>query len=215
MTERAFLIKWILASGAGMALGFLMFINILFFLAFGFEFERYWIEPSEGDVENAEQILRRGLAIGLPLAGAIFTSFQAVLLRRSAVDLRLWVLAGPLGFIVPVLLIWPFTAIWGDIPGPVEPFTIVGGGLIGVAFFQWYPLRRKGMGSKRWLFLWISGLPLGMIAFMGAYILIDLVLSIGWAAEIGLIGFATGGCAAALSGRALLRAISVETSAAA
>jgi hypothetical protein len=39
MTERAFLIKWILASGAGMALGFLMFINILFFLAFGFEFD--------------------------------------------------------------------------------------------------------------------------------------------------------------------------------
>jgi hypothetical protein len=116
---------------------------------------------------------------------------------------------------VPLLLIWPFTAIWADIPGPVEPFTIVGGGLIRAAFFQWVSLRRKGMGSKRWLFLWISGLPLGMIAFMGAYILIDLVLSISWAAEIGLIGFATGGSAAALSGRALLRAISVETSAAA
>jgi len=198
-----------------MALGFLMFINILFFLAFGFEFERYWIDPSERGLENQDQVLRRGLLIGLPLAGTILTSFQAVLLRRSAVDLRLWVLAGPLGFIVPVLLIWPFTTIWGDIPGPVEPFTIVGGGLIGIAFFQWYSLRRKGIGSKRWLFLWISGLPLGMIAFMGTYLLIDLVLSIGWAAEVGLIGFATGACAAALSGRALLRAISMETSAAA
>jgi hypothetical protein len=135
-----------------MALGFLMFINILFFLAFGFEFERYWIEPSEGDVENAEQILRRGLAIGLPLAGAIFTSFQAVLLRRSAVDLRLWVLAGPLGFIVPLLLIWPFTAIWGDIPGPVEPFTIVGGGLIGVAFFQWYLFAAKAWDQRAGFF---------------------------------------------------------------
>jgi hypothetical protein len=149
------------------------------------------------------------------LAGTILTSFQAFLLRRSAVDLRLWVLAGPLGFIVPVLLIWPFTAIWGDIPGPVEPFTIVGGGLIGMACFQWYSLRRKGIGSKRWLFLWISGLPLGMIAFMGTYLLLDLVLPISWAAEVGLIGFATGGCAAALSGRALVRAISVEPSAAA
>jgi hypothetical protein len=215
MTERAFLIKWILANGTGMALGFLIFINILFFLAFGFEFERYWIDPSEGGLENPEQILRRGLVIGLPLAGTILTSLQAALLRRFAVDLRLWVLAGPLGFIVPVLLIWPFTAIWGDIPGPVEPFTIVGGGLIGMALFQWYSLYRKGIGSKRWLFLWISGLPIGMIAFMGTYLLIDLVLSIGWAAEVGLIGFATGGCAAALSGRALLRAISVKTSAAA
>jgi hypothetical protein len=67
----------------------------------------------------------------------------------------------------------------------------------------------------RWLFLWISGLPLGMIAFMGTYLLLDLVLPISWAAEVGLIGFATGGCAAALSGRALVRAISVEPSAAA
>jgi len=31
-----------------------------------------------------------------------------------------------IGFAVPALVIWPLTAIWGDIPGPVEPFTIVG-----------------------------------------------------------------------------------------
>ena len=213
MTRKAFLTRWILANGVGMALGFLAFVNIVFFVAFGLQFDLYWTEPQD-DLENAEELLRRALVLGLPLAGAIFTTFQAIVLRDYSVDLRSWIFAGPTGFAVPLLLIWPFTAIWGDIPGPVEPFTIVAGGLVGTAVFQWWTLRRKGMESKRWLLLWIAGLPLGAIAFMLAYTLIDMVYSISWAGEVGLIGFAIGSSAAAVSGRAFLRAISVESSAA-
>lgn len=216
MKER-FLAKWILANGTGMALGFWTFLHLLFAIAFGLDFEKYWSETAVEGIENAEQLLRWGAAIGLPLAGAVFTSIQAPFLRNSSVGLRWWILAGPAGFVVPLLVIWPLTSVWGDIPGPVEPFTIVGGGLVGVAALQWWSLRRNGVTSKRWLFLWCLGLPLGMIAFMLGYILLDAVIlpgsesSIGWAWEVGLIGFAIGSVAAAVSGKSLLRAISRET----
>lgn len=212
MTRVPFMTKWILANGVGMALGFLAFVNVVFFTAFGFQFELYWTEAQD-DLENAEELLRLALVLGLPLAGAIFTSSQATVLRRVPVNRRLWILTGPIGFVVPLFLIWPFTAIWGDIPGPVEPFTIVAGGLVGTAVFQWWTLHRKGMGSKHWLLLWSAGLPMGAVVFMLAYTLIDMVYSISWAAEVALIGFAIGSSAAALSGRALMRAVSVEASA--
>jgi hypothetical protein len=200
-----------------MALGFWTFVHLLFAISFGLDFEKYWSETAVEGIENAEQLLRRGAAIGLPLAGAVFTSCQAPFLRRSSVDLGRWILAGPLGFVVPLLVIWILTETWGNIPGPVEPFTIVGGGLFGVAVLQWWSLRRKGATSKRWLILWCLGLPLGMVVFMLGYTLLDAMIlpgsefSIGWAWEVGLIGFAIGSVAAAVSGKSLLRAISKET----
>lgn len=212
-----FLPKWALINGAGMALGFWTYINVLMALAFGLHFEEYWSEAAVAGLENSEHLLRVGSAIGLPLAGVVFTSLQAPLLRKSSVDLRWWILAGPVGFIIPLTVIWLLTAIWGNIPGPVEPFTIVGGGLVGVAALQWWSLRLKGVSSKRWLILWCLGLPLGMVAFMLAYMVLDALIipdseySIAWAAEVGLIGFAIGGVAAAVSGRSLLNAISPET----
>ena len=75
-----------------MALGFLAFLYVLFFLGFGFDFDLYWSETAVESIEDPERLLRLGLVIGLPLAGAIFTSFQAVVLRNSSVDLRLWIL---------------------------------------------------------------------------------------------------------------------------
>ena len=112
---------------------------------------------------------------------------------------------------MPALLIWPFASIWGDIRGPVEPFTIVGGGLLGTAVFQWLLLRRNGlMESKRWLLLGIVGLPLGMIVSGVAYFTIASVgYSTTFAVDVAMIGFAIGSCAAALSGRELFRAISI------
>jgi hypothetical protein len=211
-----FLTKWILTNGTGMALGFWTFLHVLFAISFGLDFEKYWSETAVEGIENDEQLLRWGAAIGLPLAGAVFTSFQAPFLRNSSVDLRWWILAGPLGFVVPLLVIWIVTEAWGNLPGPVEPFTVVAGGLGGVAVLQWWSLHREGVTSKRWLILWFLGLPLGMVAFMLGYLLLDVVIlpssrsSIGWAWEVGLIGFAIGGVAAAVSGKALLRAISKE-----
>ena len=107
-------------------------------------------------------------------------------------------------------MIWPLAPLWGRFPGPVEPFTLVGGGLLGVAALQWWPLRRNGtMKSKRWLLLWSAGLPLGMIASGVAYFLIvSAGSSTSWFADIAIIGFALGSCAAALSGRELFRELS-------
>lgn len=210
MEDHSFLPRWILANGIGMALGFLAFLHVLFALAFGLDFELYWSETAVEEVENAERLLRLGLAVGLPLAGVIFTSCQAIVLRRSPVDLRAWILSGPIGFGAVLLFIWPLTSIWGDIPGPVEPFTIVGGGLLAVGVLQWLTLRRGGMNRARWLALWILGLPLGMVVFMGVYLVIDLVVTVGWAGEVTLIGFSIGSSAAVVSGRALRDTISMS-----
>lgn len=82
------------------------------------------------------------------------------------------------------------------------------------AVLQWSLLRRRNVAATRWLVLWLLGLPLGMVVFALAYMLLDTVLlpnsefSISWAGEVALIGFFVGGTAAALSARALFRAIS-------
>ena len=165
--------------------------------------------------EDAERLLRIRLVVGLPLAGAVVSSCQAWALRGRLSRLWQWILCGPAGFAVMILVIWPFTAIWGDIPGPVEPFTIVGGGLLVTAILQWWFLRRRGIAAKRWLILWVAGLPLGIVVFMLAYTLLDAVVfpgseySIGWAGEVALIGLFIGGTAAAISGKPLFRAISL------
>ena len=104
------------------------------------------------------------------------------------------------------------THVGEPMPGP---FTIVGGGLVGTAVLQWWILRRKGVQSKRWLVLWSVGLPVGMVAFALTHLLVDVVFAVSWAAEVGLIGFAIGACAAALSGHALFQALSGEAEVAA
>lgn len=213
MVERRVLARWTLANAIGMSLGFLAFIQTLMFLGFGLDLGMHWSSEAvenlgTEDPEYAERLLRIGLVVGLPLAGTILTSCQAFVVRRLLPRVRTWILAGPLGFSAVILLIWPLTAIWGDIPGPVEPFTIVGGGLLTTAVVQWSYLRRHDIAATRWLVLWLAGLPLGMVVFMGVYMLVDLVVSVGWAAEVALIGFLVGGTAAAVSGKSLFRAIS-------
>lgn len=210
MSQRSLLVRWILANAIGMSLGFLAFVQTLMFLAFGLDFDLHWsTEMAESlDSAEAERLLRIGLVIGLPLAGAIVTGCQAWVLRGLLPRVRNWILAGPLGFAVIILVIWPLTAIWGDLPGPVEPFTIVGGGLLMTGILQWSSLRREGIAPTRWLVLWLAGLPLGMVVFMGSYWLVGLAVSLSWAVEVALIGFLVGGTAAAVSGSALFRAIS-------
>ena len=219
MPDRKLLLRWAIANAIGMALGFLAFVQTLMFLGFGLDFGQHWSSEAvesfgAENPEYAERLLRIGLVVGLPLAGAILTSCQAFVLRGLLPHVRTWILAGPLGFAAVILLIWPFWAIWGDIPGPVEPFTIVGGGLSMTAMIQWWSLRRRNIAGTRWLVLWLVGLPLGMVVFMLAYTLLDAVIapgeqySIGWAGTVALIGFFIGGTAAAINGKSLFRAIS-------
>lgn len=222
MTLRRQVLRWTLANAFGMMLGFLTFIQTLMFLSFGIDFGRHWsmeevmnLGEIVGQVEM-ERLLRIGLLVGLPLAGAVVAGCQAWALRGHFNSLWQWMLCAPAGFAVMILTIWPFTAIWGSIPGPVEPFTIVGGGLLASAIFQWLLLRRRSVRATWWLVLWILGLPLGMIVFMFVYTLLDAVIvtgeqwSISWAGEIALYGLCIGGTAAAISGIPLFQAISLQ-----
>lgn len=198
-------IAWILANALGMSLGFLVFIETLMFLSFGFDFENHWSEAAVRGLEDAERLLRIGLVSGLPLAGAVLAASQAWALRGRLSSRWQWVLCGPAGFAAMILVIWPFTAIWGDIPGPVEPLTIVGGGLLTTGVLQWLLLRRRGIDATRWLTLWIVGLPLGMVVTAAViYGAGEVVGYPPWPLEVALIGFFLGGSAAALSGRAML-----------
>ena len=196
-----------------MSLGFLAFLNVLFFLAFGLEFENYWSEQATQDIENAELLLRVGLAIGLPLAGAMFSAAQTVALKGSGIRFWRWILAGPIGFLVPLLIVWPLTGIWGDIPGPVEPLTIVGGGLVGTAAAQWImAVKKDRKDGFKWLALWSIGLALGMLAYLASYLLSDSVRTLytrSWATEVGTIGFLAGSFAAAMGGPVIYRSLSM------
>lgn len=215
MSLRAFLIRWILWSGVGMSVGFLTFLNFLFFLAFGLNFENYWSEEATEGIENAEQLLRIGLAVGLPLAGTVFTTTQTFALRSFGIRYWRWILAGPVGFLVPALIIWPITGIWGDIPGPVEPLSIVGGGLVGTAAVQWIMVSNRKKGLFKWLVLWSIGLALGMLVYVASYSLSDsvkILYSTSWATEIGVIGFLAGSLAAAATGHTIFRLLSSRTS---
>ena len=82
MTDRHMLLRWSLANAVGMALGFLLFLEVLMFLAFGPDVGRHWSTEAveRWAAENraeAERLLRIGLAIGLPLAGAVLAGGQA------------------------------------------------------------------------------------------------------------------------------------------
>ena len=223
MAERRLLVRWTVANATGMALALLTVVQTVMFMGFGFDFDLHWSEEATESIrevmgpEQAERLLRISLAIGLPLAGVVVASCQAWALRGRLFRLWQWIPCAPLGFAAMILVIWPLTAIWGDIPGPVEPFTIVGGGLLASAVLQWLLLRRRGIDATRWLVLWIVGLPLGMIVFMLAYPLLDAAIapgeqySIPWPGEVALIGFSIGGTAAAISGKPLFRAISLRT----
>lgn len=212
MSGRTMPWTWILANGIGMSLGFLVFIETLMFLGFGLDFASHWSVAAVEGLEGAERLLRIGLVIGLPLAGAVFAASQAWALRGRLSRLWQWVLCGPAGFAAMILVVWPFTAIWGDIPGPVEPFTIVGGGLLMTGVLQWLLLRRRGVDARRWLLLWIAGLPLGMVVTAAViYGAGEVVGYPPWPLEIGLVGFLIGGTAAALSGKSLLQKTSPLT----
>lgn len=206
-------LTWIAANAMGMALGFLTFLEVLNFLAFGFDFSLHWSEEALEGLENPEPLLRLGLGIGLPLAGALLAACQAWVLRGYLPRLWPWILCGPAGFLVPILVIWPLREIWGHIPGPVEPFAVVGGGMLGAGILQWLLLRRRGVDATRWLVLSMVGLPLGMVVFMGVVGAARLVVGAWppWPLVIFLIGAFIGGTAGAVSGNVLLRRLSSQT----
>lgn len=67
-----------------MSLAFLAFIQTLLVLTFGLNFELHWSSELVENLEEveAERLLRIGLAVGLPLAGMIFTSWMKTIIAQ-------------------------------------------------------------------------------------------------------------------------------------
>ena len=116
-----------------------------------------------------------------------------------------------MGFSVIAVVIWPliYLGIWGNIPGPVEPLTLLigGGSLAGVA--QFTLLRRQNVNASKWLGFWILGLVLSVIPTALVFTLLAGPLGVtpSWPVEVGLTGLLVGGFAALVSGKALMQCL--------
>ncbi len=192
-------------------MGFVFFVELLNLLAFGLDFSLHWSQEAVESIEDPEPVFRLGLILGLPMAGLLVTSCQVWVLRRFLSRWWPWLLSGPAGFGLLILLVWPLREVWGKLPGAVEPFSIVGGGLLATGVLQWLTLRRQGVTRIRWLVLWIVGLPVGML--VSAIVIMGSGKIVGyppWPLELALIGLFVGGTAAVLSGKALFGEIASE-----
>ena len=196
-----FLAKWSLANAVGLSLGFVAVLQTGFLLQFGLNFGAHWTPGALG-----QGVWLGYRFIGLLLGGAIFATVQALVLTAVRPRLRLWVLAGALGYGFIAAVIWPFWAagLWVSIPGPVEPLLItIGGGCL-MGLLQWWFLRSNAVNATRWLSRWLLGLvvslPVTFVVFFVALGILKVQLS--WPSQVALSGFIVGGVAGLISARA-------------
>jgi len=192
-----FILRWTLANALGMSLGFLAFIQFLMFYGYGLNFEKHWVFGTDSDMsENAMLI---GIGIGLAVFGSVFSLGQALILKQYLSKLWAWVLNGALGYLVVLLIIWPFIGIWGSIEGPVEPLTVVLGGTLFMLILQWRYLGKQGIKPARPILWFGAGFLLGIIPLFLLFMVIGL--NVPWAAEVAIMGLIMGGLAGFLSAR--------------
>lgn len=202
-----FTFSWSMANALGVSIGFLAFIQTLNFYFHGFNFDLHWdIEAGRRNAEGMEETERalallKGLALALPVFGLVYTTSQAFVLNKFLENIWQWVVSGGLGFLFVVVVVLPFASIWGDIPGPVEPLTLVMGGTIFTLLLQWRYLRKNGIASVRPLLWYALGVATGLAIvssmFFGLYYLFGDFWT--WAMEIAITGLFAGGFAGLLS----------------
>jgi hypothetical protein len=192
-----FTLRWTLANALGMSLGFLAFIQFLMFYGYGLNFEKHWVFGT--DAAMSENAMLIGIGIGLAVFGSVFSLGQAIILKQYLPKLWAWVLNGALGYIVVLLIIWPFIGIWGRIEGPVEPFTVVVGGTLFMLILQWRYLTKQGIKPARPLIWFGAGFLLGIIPLLLLFMVIGL--NVPWAAEVAIMGLTMGGLAGFLSAK--------------
>jgi len=192
-----FTLRWTLANALGMSLGFLAFIQFLMFYGYGLNFEKHWIFGA--DIDMSENAMLIGIGIGLAVFGSVFSLGQAIILKQYLSKLWAWILNGALGYIVVLLIIWPFIGIWGEIEGPVEPLTVVLGGTLFMLILQWRYLRKQGIKPARPIIWFGAGVLLGIIPLLLVFMVIGL--NVPWAAEVAIMGLSLGGSAGFLSAR--------------
>jgi hypothetical protein len=192
-----FTLRWTLANALGMSLGFLAAQQFVMFYDFGLNFEKHWVFVADVDISKNAMLIGRGL--GLAIFGSLFSLGQAIILKQYLPKLWAWILNGALGYIVVLLIIWPFIGIWGEIEGPVEPLTVVLGGTLFMLILQWRYLRKQGIKPARPIIWFGAGVLLGIIPLMLLFMVIGL--NVPWAAQIGIMGLILGGSAGFLSAR--------------
>jgi hypothetical protein len=190
-------LRWTLANSLGMSLGFLASQQFLMFYDHGLNFEMHWVFGA--DIDMSENAILLGKGIGLAIFGSVFSLGQALILKQYLPKIWAWVLNGALGYIVVVLIMWPLIGIWGSIPGPVEPLTIVLGGTLFMLILQWSYLRKRGIKPARPILWFAAGALLGVVPL---FLLFYFILGdIPWALEICIMGLIIGGCAGFLSAK--------------
>ena len=128
--KNRFILSWALANAIGMSVGFLAFIQFLQFYRFILDFKLHWDFKAAQNLDRSTDFVVLGISMGLPLFGAISSAAQGIILNRFLPKIGYWVLNGALGYLMVVLIIFPFGNTWGHIEGPVEPLTIVFGGTL-------------------------------------------------------------------------------------
>jgi len=195
-----FTLRWTIANGVGLSLGFLAFLQFLFFYGYGLDFEKHWGFGAEKDMSESEReaFYATAIPMGLILFGIIFTSAQALVLRKFLSKIWAWILNGGLGFAMIFLLIWPLRAIWGKIPGPVEPLTILIGGILFMLLLQWRYLKKQGIAPAKPLIWYFVGIVPGVIPVA---LLFTFIWNPPWGPDVAIMGLSMGGSAGFLSAR--------------
>ncbi len=192
-----FTLRWTLANALGMSLGFLSALQFLMFFQYGLDFDKHWQFDSGHEMsENARLIL---IGLGLTIFGAIFSSAQAIILNQYLPKVWPWVLYGALGYMVVLLIIWPFISIWGSIPGPVEPLTLVLGGTLFMLVLQWRYLKKQGVEPSRPILWFGAGFLLGLLPVVLLFMFIWP--NVPWGVDIAIMGVLMGGAAGLLSAK--------------
>lgn len=201
------LVKWISVNAIALAVGFVAALQAGMLIEHGVNTELHWqfIQPGQSISAYAAELLSSFLL------GAILGSAQALILRPRSVRVGPWVLSTTAGFGLTAAVSWPLMAmdLWGRLPGPVEPITLLVGGGSLAGILQYLALRRQGIHAQRWIGLWIAGLVASLVPAALLFMSLEgLGVLISWPIETFLSGFMVAGVAAWISGKALFAAIS-------
>jgi hypothetical protein len=192
-----FTLRWTLANALGMSIGFLSAIQFLMFYEYGLDFDKHWSSGSGLGLSEIDRLISIGL--GLAIFGAIFSFAQAIILNQYLPKIWRWVIYGALGYMVVLLIIWPFIGIWGSIPGPVEPLTLVLGGTLFMLVLQWRYLKKLGVKPARPILWFGAGFLLGLLPVNLLFMFIWP--NVPWGVDIAIMGVLVGGAAGLLSAK--------------
>ena len=172
--KRRFQLSWTIVNAIGLSIGFLSFIQALMFYSYSLNFDLHWDFQAAENLPEDTNYLIKGLAIALPIFGLVYTSIQSLVLKNYLPSIWKWMAHGVVGFVIIVLMILPFASIWGHIPGPVEPFSIVFGGSV------------------------CTIIAVGILIL---FVLYQIGMNLSWALEVAIIGLVVGGSAGYFSSK--------------